>query len=498
MANWDALTDDIAERFDLGPEARVLVHEVLSLIGAQPRGIDGFLDKVKAAGFEEKEASWLGAPYPMALSAREVRQALGEENVTRIADTAGVADDVASRVLGYAIPKIINLLAQDDAIHTAILTSAGSAHPNIAGFASMRGGQMPPRGSDVWRDAGGLRLVIPGAALVVTAAILGYAITSGTAGDHASIQYPAQNAPAASPQTAAGPSYGGHESGGVAPSGSVANNANTAATTEELKSVLGAGNLNEVYAVSEEWFKNLSAASNKFAREDVRKRFASREFKVGEKERAWMMASALSAQVPEFGVAAAAGSGAPHMSAAPSTANAGPSGNAPASPNVEATGAAGSGAPHMSAVPSTANAGPSGNAPASRNVAAAEAAVEFPAIDFPPNSANVPARSLSQLQRVAQQIKQLPAGTRIELNGYTHGERNPAFNLKLSQKRAEAVARILVRDGVSPAMLNAQGKGSSPSLASTANGTMEGRSSTRTESSRNDRRVEFRVIQQRP
>ena len=219
MANWDALTDDIAERFDLGPEARVLVHEVLSLIGAQPRGIDGFLDKVKAAGFEEKEASWLGAPYPMALSAREVRKALGEENVARIADTAGVPDDVASRVLGYAIPKIINLLAQDDAIHSTILTSAGSAHPGIAGFASMRGGQMPPRGANVWRDAGGLRLLIPGAALVVTAAVFGYAITSGTAGDHASIQYPAQNAPAASPQTAAGPSYGGHESGGLAPSG---------------------------------------------------------------------------------------------------------------------------------------------------------------------------------------------------------------------------------------------------------------------------------------
>ena len=227
--------------------------------------------------------------------------------------------------------------------------------------------------------------------------------------------------------------------------------------------MLGAGNLNEVYAINEEWFKNLSAASNMFAREEVRKLFSSREFKVGEKERAWMMASALSAQVPEFGVAAAAGRGAPQISAAPSTANTGPGANAPASPNM----------------------------------AAAEAAVEFPAIDFPPNSAKVPARGLSQLQRVAQQIKQLPAGTRIELHGYTHGERNPAFNLKLSQERAEAVARILVRDGVNRAMLNAKGKGSSPSLASTASGTMEGRSSTRTESSRNDRRVEFRVIQQR-
>lgn len=492
MANWDALIDDIAERFDLGLQARVLVHELLSLIGAQPRGIDGFLEKVKAAGFEEKEASWLGAPYPMALSAREVRKALGEENVTRIADTAGIADDAASRVLGYAIPKIINLLAQDDAVHAAGVVSAGAERPSIAGHASMKGGQMP-RGSDVWREAGGLRMVIPGAALVVTAAVLGYAITSGTAGDHASIQYPAPNTPAASLQTAAGPSYGGHESGGLAASGSVANDAHAPATAEQLKSVLGAGNLNKDYAVSEEeWFKNLSAAPNKYARGD-RKLFQGREFKVGEKERAWMMASALSAQVPEFGVAAASGPGAPHMTAAPSTAKAGPSANAPVAANVAET--AGPGASQMSTPPSTANAGPSGTAPAAPNMAVA---VEFPAIDFPPNSANVPARGVSRLQRMARQIKQLPAETRIELHGYTHGERNPAFNLKLSQERAEAVARILIREGVNPGMLNAQGNGSSPALASTANGTMEGRSSTRMERTRHDRRVEFRVIQPRP
>ena len=57
MAGWDELTDDIAERFDLGlKEVRALIREVLDMIAAQPGGMGGFLDKAKAAGLEEKEA----------------------------------------------------------------------------------------------------------------------------------------------------------------------------------------------------------------------------------------------------------------------------------------------------------------------------------------------------------------------------------------------------------------------------------------------------------
>src|SRR5271157_4700574 len=65
MASLDGLTEDIAERFDLGLKAPALVQEVLGFISAQPGSIGGFLDKVKAAGLEEKAVSWLGSPYPM-------------------------------------------------------------------------------------------------------------------------------------------------------------------------------------------------------------------------------------------------------------------------------------------------------------------------------------------------------------------------------------------------------------------------------------------------
>src|ERR1700730_9859709 len=116
MAGWVELTDDIAKRFVLGrKQADALVHEVLSVIAAQPGRIDGFLDKVKAAGLEDQQASWFSEPYPMALSAREVKKALGAEDIERIAKNAGVTESVTSRVLGYAIPKTIVLLTHGSA-----------------------------------------------------------------------------------------------------------------------------------------------------------------------------------------------------------------------------------------------------------------------------------------------------------------------------------------------------------------------------------------------
>jgi outer membrane protein OmpA-like peptidoglycan-associated protein len=68
--------------------------------------------------------------------------------------------------------------------------------------------------------------------------------------------------------------------------------------------------------------------------------------------------------------------------------------------------------------------------------------------------------------------------------------------MQLSQRRANAVRRGLVRAGVDPAMLSAKGYGSSDSLAS-KNGTVEGRSNSMMEDRRrNDRRVEFSIAQQ--
>lgn len=75
-------------------------------------------------------------------------------------------------------------------------------------------------------------------------------------------------------------------------------------------------------------------------------------------------------------------------------------------------------------------------------------------------------------------------GAAFEVASHTDSSGDAAMNLKLSQRRAEAVARYLVQSGVSPARLRAVGYGETQPLAD--NASAAGRAA--------NSRVEFRII----
>jgi OmpA-OmpF porin, OOP family len=81
-------------------------------------------------------------------------------------------------------------------------------------------------------------------------------------------------------------------------------------------------------------------------------------------------------------------------------------------------------------------------------------------------------------------MKAAPAGTTIEIDGNTDDRGDPASNMTLSQKRANAVRHYLVQQGVDPSTLTTKGNGDTKPLAS--NDTNEGRL--------HNRRIEFIVV----
>lgn len=104
-------------------------------------------------------------------------------------------------------------------------------------------------------------------------------------------------------------------------------------------------------------------------------------------------------------------------------------------------------------------------------------------LNFATGSAVLPAESVRRLREAANLIKGLPAGTAIEIGGHTDNTGIAAANLSLSQRRAEAVRRALIQDGVNPSMLSAKGYGQAKPIAS--NDTVDGRLQ--------NRRTEFTV-----
>ena len=119
MATFDELIKEIESRYCLGSRGGALVQETVRLISAQPGGRDGFLDRLKAAGFAVEVASWFEGGDPVPLSGQELEEALGRDVIHEIAHKAEISQSFARTILGYAIPKIIALLAEGATVPSA-------------------------------------------------------------------------------------------------------------------------------------------------------------------------------------------------------------------------------------------------------------------------------------------------------------------------------------------------------------------------------------------
>ena len=112
-------------------------------------------------------------------------------------------------------------------------------------------------------------------------------------------------------------------------------------------------------------------------------------------------------------------------------------------------------------------------------------ALNLSIINFETGSAAISAESRDLLTKAAATMKQLPAGTVIEISGHTDSTGDPAANLALSQQRADAVRITLINLGVPADALKAEGYGDTKPVAS--NDTAEGRFQ--------NRRISYAVLQ---
>lgn len=97
-------------------------------------------------------------------------------------------------------------------------------------------------------------------------------------------------------------------------------------------------------------------------------------------------------------------------------------------------------------------------------------------VKFDFNSAELTSGARTILDRIAQALVQYP-DVNIEVAGYTDSVGNDAYNLRLSQARANAVRDYLISKGVAASRLSAKGYGEADPIAS--NDTEEGRERNR-------------------
>ena len=73
-------------------------------------GLDGVLEKLRLAGFSAQADSWVGNGPNLPISPAELEQALGIQNMDRVAAQLGYSLDEAGSAMAEIMPELVNQL----------------------------------------------------------------------------------------------------------------------------------------------------------------------------------------------------------------------------------------------------------------------------------------------------------------------------------------------------------------------------------------------------
>jgi OmpA-OmpF porin, OOP family len=442
MALFDGLIADIADRYGLGVRADELLREMLQVVTAGPGGLAGFLEKLKTNGLSPEVSSWIGGNGVMAVSSQTVKSAFGDPVINRIAGHVGLDVAAVTAALGYALPKAISLLTPRGVVPQNLSTDVQRfLRPNQPLAARLE--QARPLHVAVIPDSGThlFRWGVPIAVLLGLAALLWHFASSGS--------MPAVSIPSApvAGTTVQPRLWVSDDNGMLNYSGLVHDDSTRISILDALSGAFGARNITGCIAVDPNvapapWVSNLPAALSNLKVNGVQALFEGQSVNVGgfasDSDRQQMVGKLQGVLGDGTVVGTLADKETDLASGATRTAEAALAGLKPGYKASDLVGA-----------------------------------LNLSIINFSTGSAEIPAVSIALLQDAAGKIRELPAGTVIEISGYTDNFGDAAANVALSQRRADAVRNALIQAGVDPAMLVSKGYGQA-SPVSTSD-TTEGR-----------------------
>ena len=124
MGLLDGVLGQVIGRVGGNDQAVKMVEAVAGMIGGggaggSGAGLQGLVEKFQAGGLGDLAASWIGTGDNKAASADQVRSALGDDEVRRVADEAGISQDEAASGLAALLPDLIDKVTPDGLVPDA-------------------------------------------------------------------------------------------------------------------------------------------------------------------------------------------------------------------------------------------------------------------------------------------------------------------------------------------------------------------------------------------
>ena len=87
--------------------------ELAGQLFQQAGGLDGILSKLNEAGLGQEVSSWIGTGSNLPISADQIRAALGNEEVQKLAASFGVPVEQLSEILAQHLPATVDQASPD-------------------------------------------------------------------------------------------------------------------------------------------------------------------------------------------------------------------------------------------------------------------------------------------------------------------------------------------------------------------------------------------------
>lgn len=121
---------DVARFASENPEIAKAAMDLFSSSKGAGGGLDDIVGALQSGGLGDAVSSWLGSGDNVAVAPEQLKSALGDDNISKFAEQAGVSGSEASALLAGLLPQIVDKLSPDGQL------------PDSGGLDSMLGGLM--------------------------------------------------------------------------------------------------------------------------------------------------------------------------------------------------------------------------------------------------------------------------------------------------------------------------------------------------------------------
>lgn len=112
----------------LGSSSNPLATSLLQMIQNQPGGLQGMVQSFHDKGMGGVVSSWVGTGANSPITADQIHQVLGSDQVKALAAKAGISPDMAGSAIAQLLPGIVDKLTPNGSVpdHSNVLSMAAS------------------------------------------------------------------------------------------------------------------------------------------------------------------------------------------------------------------------------------------------------------------------------------------------------------------------------------------------------------------------------------